>query len=135
MKYFLSRTPGLFNLSGMVFNLQRLLPVNRGVMGNAREEKIHAQTAANRLRLELPRLRREYAVASLSLFGSYVRGEQRKGSDLDVLVEFSKVPGMLRFLDLERDLSHLLGVSVDLVQKEALKPSIGKRILEEVLPI
>jgi uncharacterized protein len=104
-------------------------------MGHARGEKINAQAAANRLRLELLRLRREYAVVSLGLFGSYVRGEQRKGSDLDVLAEFSKVPGMLRFLDLERDLSNLLGVSVDLVQKEALKPSIGKRILEEVLSI
>ena len=104
-------------------------------MGNARREEINAQTVAIRLRLELPRLRREYSVFSLGLFGSYVRGEQRKGSDLDVLVEFSKVPGMLRFLDLERDLSHLLGVSVDLVQKQALKPSIGKRILKEVLSI
>ncbi len=72
---------------------------------------------------------------SLGLFGSYVRGEQHKKSDLDVLVQFSKVPGMLKFLALERDLSQLLGVSVDLVQKEALKPSIGKRILEEVVSI
>ena len=104
-------------------------------MGSARGELLNAQVAANLLRLEMPRLRQEYAVASLGLFGSYVRGEQRKGSDLDVLVEFSKVPGMLRFLDLERELSHLLGVSVDLVQKEALKPSIGKRVLEEVLSI
>jgi uncharacterized protein len=102
-------------------------------MGSTSGELLNAQVAANRLRLELPRLRQEYAVASLGLFGSYVRGEQRKGSDLDVLIEFSKVPGMLRFLDLERELSHLLGVSVDLVQKEALKPSIGKRIQEEVL--
>jgi uncharacterized protein len=42
---------------------------------------------------------------------------------------------MLRFLDLERELSQMLGVSVDLVQKEALKPAIGRRIAEEVLPI
>ncbi|EKD38624.1 MAG: hypothetical protein ACD_75C00671G0003 [uncultured bacterium] len=104
-------------------------------MGNAKGKAMNAQMAASRLRLELPRLRREYAVVSLGLFGSYVRGEQRKGSDLDVLVEFADVPGMLKFLDLERDLSHLLGVPVDLVQKEALKPSIGKRILEEVLSI
>jgi predicted nucleotidyltransferase len=69
------------------------------------------------------------------LFGSYVRNEQHRGSDLDVLVEFSVVPGMLRFLDLERDLTRVLGVSVDLVQKEALKPAIGKRIKEEILPI
>ena len=104
-------------------------------MRKAKRKEINAQTAANRLRLEFPRLRREYAVLSLGLFGSYVRGEQHKQSDLDVLVEFSKAPGMLRFLALERDLSQLLGVSVDLVQKEALKPSIGKRILEEVLSI
>lgn len=68
----------------------------------------------------------------LGLFGSYVRGEQRKRSDLDVLVEFVRVPGMFRFLELERELSSLLGVRVDLVEKEALKPAIGGRILQEV---
>jgi hypothetical protein len=104
-------------------------------MRRARKEKMTAQAAVDRLRRELPRLRRDYAVRSLGLFGSYVRGEQRQGSDLDILVEFSRIPGMLRFLDLERELSHLLGVSVDLVHKEALKPAIGKRILEEVVPV
>jgi hypothetical protein len=104
-------------------------------MGRIRKEKLDVQELRNRLHQELPRLRQEYAVRSLGLFGSYVRGENRKGSDLDVLVEFIQVPGMLRFLDLERDLAAILGVSVDLVQKEALKPSIGKRILDEVLPV
>jgi predicted nucleotidyltransferase len=104
-------------------------------MEKMRNKKLGVQELRNRLQKELPRLRQEYAVRSLGLFGSYVRGEHRKGSDLDVLVEFFQVPGMLRFLDLERDLAAILGVSVDLVQKEALKPSIGKRILEEVLPV
>lgn len=104
-------------------------------MGKTKQAVLDVQELAVRLRQELPRLRQEYAVRSLGLFGSYVRGEQRSGSDLDVLVEFSKVPGMLRFLDLERDLSRLLGISVDLVQKEALKPAIGKRIKEEVLTV
>jgi uncharacterized protein len=104
-------------------------------MGKTKQENIKVQQMADRLRNELPRLRQEYAVRSLGMFGSYVRGEQRRGSDLDVLVEFSEIPGMVRFLDLERDLSRLLGVAVDLVQKEALKPAIGKRIMEEVLPI
>jgi predicted nucleotidyltransferase len=104
-------------------------------MAKTRKQDLDVQVLADRLRRDLPRLRREYAVQALGLFGSYVRGEQRRGSDLDVLVEFSNVPGMLRFLDLERDLSSLLGVAVDLVQKDALKPAIGKRILEEILPI
>ena len=89
----------------------------------------------DRLRRDLPRLQREYAVRSLGLFGSYIRGKQKKGSDLDILVDFVEVPGMFRILDLERDLSHLLKVRVDLVQKEALKPAIGKRILQEVLTV
>jgi predicted nucleotidyltransferase len=104
-------------------------------MAYAKRNTINAQTAVSRLRLELPRLRREYSVVSLGLFGSYVRGEQRKGSDLDILVEFAVVPGMIKFLDLERDLSNVLGVTVGLVQKEALKPAIGKRILAEVLAV
>jgi predicted nucleotidyltransferase len=89
----------------------------------------------SQLRSDLPRLQREYAVRSLGLFGSYLRGKQKKGSDLDILVDFEEVPGMFRFLDLERELSQLLNVRVDLVQKEALKPAIGKRILQEVLTV
>ncbi len=104
-------------------------------MGKIKREILDVQQMADRLRQELPRLRRDYAVRSLGLFGSCIRGEQRRGSDLDVLVEFSEVPGMLRFLDLERDLSQLVGRPVDLVQKEALKPAIGQRIVKDVLPI
>ena len=70
-------------------------------MEKMRNKKLDVQELRNRLQKELPRLRQEYAVRSLGLFGSYVRGEHRKGSDLDVLVEFFQVPGMLRFLDIE----------------------------------
>jgi predicted nucleotidyltransferase len=96
---------------------------------------VDVQELTGRLRRELPRLRDQYAIQTLALFGSYVRGEQKRGSDLDILVEFTEVPGMFRFLDLERDLAHLLGVPVDLVQKEALKPAIGKRIMREIHPV
>lgn len=87
------------------------------------------------LRNDLPRFKKEYAVRSLGIFGSYIHNRQKKGSDLDILVDFVEVPGMFRFLELERELTHLLGVRVDLVQKEALKPAIGKRILEEVVEV
>jgi len=87
------------------------------------------------LRRHMPGLKARYHVAALGLFGSYVRGEQRKGSDLDVLVEFSQVPSLLAFLRLEHELSELLGVKVDLVMKDALKPAIGRRILGELVPV
>ena len=87
------------------------------------------------LHAHLPQLRDQYGVANLWAFGSYVRGEARKRSDLDLLVEFDRAPTLLEFVRLERQLGELLGVKVDLVMKSALKPRIGARILSEVIPV
>jgi hypothetical protein len=85
------------------------------------------------LRAQLPTLRTRFHVRSLGVFGSYVQGTPRRDSDLDVLVEFSKAPTLFEFLEIERRLSSRLGVKVDLVMKETLKPLIGRRILAEVV--
>jgi len=87
------------------------------------------------LRQQLPLLEQRYGVASPGLFGSYVRRETGPKSDLDVLVRFHRTPGLIRFIELENYLSDLLGVRVDLVMAEALKPGIGQRVLAEVEPI
>ena len=78
-------------------------------------------------------IRQKYKVSEIGVFGSYVRGEQKKKSDVDILVEFSKIPGLFRYMELEEYLSRLLGAKVDLVHKRALKPMIGKHILSEVI--
>ncbi len=90
------------------------------------------ETYRRRLQAMLPELRTEYNVSYIGLFGSYVRGENTPESDLDVLVEFSRTPTIFRFVHLENHLSDSLGVKVDLVMKSALKPNIGKQILNEV---
>lgn len=87
------------------------------------------------LREHMPMLRERYRVSSLSVFGSYVRGEARSDSDLDILVEFSEVPGLLAYIGLQNYLSDLLGVRVDLSMKRSLKPRIGQRILAEAVPV
>lgn len=89
------------------------------------------------LKQQLPRLRQKYHITSIGVFGSYVRGEQRKRSDLDVLVEFEddNTPTLFQFIELELYLTDLLGVKVDLVEQSALKPYIGRRILAEALPV
>jgi predicted nucleotidyltransferase len=87
------------------------------------------------LKQHLPELSNEYKISFLGIFGSYVRGEQKEESDLDILVEFSEAPDLLEFVELKEDLSKILGVKVDLVMKSALKPRIGKRILKEVVQI
>ncbi|MHA1607671.1 MAG: nucleotidyltransferase family protein [Candidatus Freyarchaeota archaeon] len=80
-------------------------------------------------------LREQYGVKEIGIFGSFVRGEAREDSDVDVLVEFEKPIGFFRFLELEEYLGSLIGRKVDLVSKKALKPHIGKHILEEVIII
>lgn len=87
------------------------------------------------LRQHLPELRERYGVTSLGVFGSYVRGRERKRSDLDVLVEFAQAPSIFRFIELQEYLSDLLGVKVDLVMQRALKPGIGQRIQAEVVSV
>jgi predicted nucleotidyltransferase len=88
-----------------------------------------------RLQASLPDLIVRYQIASLGVFGSYVRGEEQPDSDLDLLVEFREPPSLFGFIRLENELSALLGVKVDLVMKSALKPGIGRHILEEVQPV
>jgi uncharacterized protein len=86
--------------------------------------------------VHLPELRERYGVRALGVFGSYVRGEQRPRSDLDLLVEFDERPlTLIQVITLEQHLSDLLGVKVDLVEKKTLKPAIGRHILQEVVPV
>ena len=81
-----------------------------------------------------PELARRFKVKEIALFGSYVRGENTAGSDLDVLVDFSAPIGLFAFLELEEYLRKRAGVRrVDLVSKKALKPIIGKAIIREAV--
>lgn len=87
------------------------------------------------LRAHLPALREHYSITSLGVFGSYVRGEAKAKSDLDLLVEFEHAPSLFKYGELEDHLSDLVGIKVDLVMKKALKPHIGRYILAEVVPL
>lgn len=80
-------------------------------------------------------LRQRYRVKEMGLFGSFTRGEANENSDLDILVELEEPIGLFRFQELEEYLSGLLGVKVDLVSRKALKPNIGKRVLDEVVRV
>jgi uncharacterized protein len=73
-----------------------------------------------------------YGVRDLGLFGSYARGEERDSSDIDILVSFSRDVDLFEFIDLREYLEAKLRARIDLVMASALKPAIGKRILEEV---
>jgi predicted nucleotidyltransferase len=82
-----------------------------------------------------PEIKKRFKVKTIGIFGSYVRAEQRKGSDIDVLVEFAEPVGLFVFMDLEEYLQGIFKEKVDLVSKKALKPRIGEYILKEVVYI
>jgi predicted nucleotidyltransferase len=79
----------------------------------------------------------EYGVAEIGVFGSYVRGEQRQDSDLDILIELERPPRitLIGLDELEGYLSELLGVKVDVAIKKNLRKRIGERILSEVVQV
>ena len=98
-------------------------------------ERIDISQVIESLRQQLQLVRQRYQVESLSVFGSYVRHEQRPDSDLDVLVTFTEPPSLLKFIELENYLSDNIGVKIDLVMKDSLKPRIGQQILSEAVMI
>ena len=75
---------------------------------------------------------RDFGVARLSVFGSFVREESNDDSDVDILVEFEPERETFdNFLDLAEFLEELFGRKVDLLTPESLNPRFGHYILEE----
>ncbi len=82
-----------------------------------------------------PVLKDKFQVETIGIFGSYSRGEQKRRSDVDVLVEFAEGAhiGLLKYVELELFLTDELGIKADLVEKDGLKPLLKNRILSEVI--
>lgn len=78
-------------------------------------------------------LREKYRITAIGIFGSYVRGEQKKKSDIDILVVFDEPISLLDFVGAENHLSDLLNMKVDLVPKEDLRPELKNIILKETV--
>lgn len=57
----------------------------------------------------------------VGVFGSWARGENRPGSDLDILIKFNKPVSLLTFVRMQRELSEMLDATVDLVSDGGLK--------------
>jgi len=78
---------------------------------------------------------KKYRVKSISLFGSYVRNEQKKESDIDFLVDFQEGATLFDFVELQDSLSELLAKNVSIVSRRGLSKYIGPYILKEAEPI
>ncbi len=82
-----------------------------------------------------PFLEDKFKVSEIAVFGSFARGEETSDSDLDVLVSYSKTPDLFSMAELILYLENNLGIKVDLVPNQNLKPRIAKNILAEKIDI
>lgn len=87
------------------------------------------------LREALPGLRARFGIVSLSLFGSYARGEATDRSDVDLLAEFDRVPSLLKLIGAEHYVEDMVGIEVDLVQMTDLRPAVARHALAEAIRI
>jgi predicted nucleotidyltransferase len=94
---------------------------------------MEAQEIERKLEREKAHIERAFHVRELGVFGSYVRGDETEGSDIDVLVEFENGhKDFFNYVRLKYHLEELLGKKVDLVMKTAIKSRLRKRIFSEV---
>ncbi|OPY39000.1 MAG: Nucleotidyltransferase domain protein [Methanoregula sp. PtaU1.Bin051] len=78
-------------------------------------------------------IRDRYNVSRIGIFGSYVRGDTHRTSDVDVLVEFSEPISLIQLVSLENYLTDLIGIKVDVVPREDIRSEIKDSILREAV--
>lgn len=80
-------------------------------------------------------LAERYCISVVGVFGSYVRGEEKRGSDIDLLAEALKPVSLLELVGAEIYLSEALGCKVDLVLKRSLREELRETILKQAVAI
>jgi predicted nucleotidyltransferase len=85
------------------------------------------------LKKQEPVIRLRYNVKKIGIFGSYARGEEKKTSDIDILVEFEKPISLLKLVNLENFLSESMGIKADVVPREDIRQEMKENILRDVV--
>ncbi len=77
----------------------------------------------------------KYDIKKAGLFGSFVRGEMREDSDIDILVEIEDDISLLDFVGIKLEIEEALGKKVDLVEYSTIKPLLRDKIIKEQVGI
>ncbi len=88
-----------------------------------------------KIRPKIVKILRRHNITSAGIFGSYARGEQKKNSDIDILVEIKNNISLFDFIGIKLEIEDAIGKKVDLVEYKVIKPRIKKHILEEEVKI
>ncbi len=87
-----------------------------------------------KIKKNLSYIKNQFKVIEIGIFGSVVRNEQTKKSDIDILVELEKGhKDLFNFIRLKEYMENFLNAEVDLVMKDGIKPRLKENILKEVV--
>jgi len=78
---------------------------------------------------------KKHNIKKAGIFGSYVRGEQKKDSDIDILVEIQEDISLIDFVGIKHEIEDAIGKKVDLVEYDTIKPMLKKDILKQEIAI
>jgi hypothetical protein len=78
---------------------------------------------------------KKHKVRKAGIFGSYATGNQKKKSDVDILVELDKDVSLLGVINLKIVLENAVGKKIDLVEYSLIRKELKKRITNEEIPI
>ncbi|MEJ7794349.1 MAG: nucleotidyltransferase family protein [Nocardioides sp.] len=91
--------------------------------------------ALRKHRAEILRLVKEAGGSNVRVFGSVATGEDHDASDIDLLIDLPPTMGLLKIARLERRVSEVVGIPVDIVPRDDLRPDFKDRVLGEAVPL
>jgi uncharacterized protein len=86
----------------------------------------------NRLFEQLAQALKQQGATKVAVFGSYARGDEKQGSDVDVLVEFAGRKSLLELVRMERELHETLGLRIDLLTEKSISPYLIDSVRQEM---
>jgi predicted nucleotidyltransferase len=78
-------------------------------------------------------IKQNYKAEIIGIFGSFVRNEQKQGSDIDILVKFYENATLFDFIGLSIFLEEKLGIRVDIVPQDVVREEIKENIMHQVV--
>jgi len=115
---------------------QNLLDKEKEADEKLLSKKVKVNKEIEKIKSKINHILKSNKVTKAGIFGSYSRGEQKKDSDIDIVIEINdKKMSLIGFIGLNLALEEILGKKVDLVEYSAIKPLIRERILEEEIRI
>lgn len=93
------------------------------------------KTSLDEIKIKAIPILKEAGVTHSSIFGSYVKGEEREDSDIDILIEFPKGKSLLDLVRLQRKLEEAIGKKVDVATYKSVSPLLQKYIQGDLVQI